>query len=305
MTEDARILSEYRIAFRRMDNSGVIDMDRHLKDHFNFQIHRFGAWVTAMGDRMPLLRQSLYFLNFVTKGSGEKTIGSETMPIRRNVLYMIPKRMVQASTYWPGDFDGYILGFNLDFFLESCFPSHLLGNKGIFRHAAKHYLHVDNSNGRKLSQLYEGLLDEYQHSRQHRNESLVLKVLELLITCDRLFAEAGHDLPEKDKCDIIDRFDELIRRHYAAERSVAFYARALHVHPNHLNAVVKKNTGLTAKSTIMGYVLSEARHLINSSELTMKEIAHQLGFENPDQLSALFRRHLHVTPKQFKTRVHS
>jgi AraC family transcriptional activator of pobA len=305
MTEDARILNEYRIAFRRLASSAIIDMDRHLRHHFNFQLHRLGEWVAALGDKMPLVRQSQYFLNFVTKGNGEKTIGSVTIPIRRNVLYMIPRRMVQASTYWPGDFDGYILGFNPDFFLEACFPSNLLNNKSIFRHGARHYLHVSNPNGRKLSKLYEALFDEYQHSRRHRNESLVLKVLELLITCDRLFTEAGDDPPMQERSDIIDRFDDLIRRHYTSERTVAFYAKALHVHPNHLNAIVKRYTGLTAKSTILSYIMSEARHLICSSDLTVKEVAHQLGFDDPDQFSALFRRHFHVSPRQLKTNAKS
>lgn len=305
MTEDARILDEYRIAFRRLAKSGIIDMDRHLRHHFNFQIHRLQEWVSNFDGGIPLIRQSQYFLNFVTKGSGEKIIGAACLPIRRNVLFMIPKRMIQSSTYWPGVFDGYILGFNIEFFLSASFPAKLLSNKSIFRHASRHYLHVDDADARKLSRFYNTLLDEYQHSRGHRNEMLVLKVLELVITCDRLFTEAGHDQPASDRCDIIDRFEELIRSHYKTQRTVAFYAKELHVHPNHLNATVKRNTGLTAKSTILSYILGEARHLVCSSELSIKEIAHQLGFDDPNQLSALFRRHFHVSPRQFKSRAQS
>jgi len=302
MTEDARILDEYRVAFRRLAKSGVIDMDRQLRHHFNFQIHRLEQWVSSFEAGIPLIRQSQYFLNFVTKGNGEKTIGAQRMPIRRNVLFMIPKRIVQASTYWPGVFEGYVLGFNMEFFLSASFPAKLLGNKAIFRRSSQHYLHVDEAHARKLTQLYEVLLDEYEHNRRHRNETLVLKVLELVITCDRLFTEVVHNQPATDRYDIIDRFDELIRDHYKTERTVAFYAKALHVHPNYLNATVKKNTGLTAKSTILTYILNEARHLVCTSELSIKEIAHQLGFDDPNQLSALFRRHFHVSPREFKSR---
>lgn len=240
MTEDARILDEYRLAFRRLASSGVIDMDQHLRHHFNFQIHRLEAMVSALDGEIPLSRQSQFFLNFITRGSGEKTIGKANIPIRRNILFMIPRRMIHGSTYWSANSTGYILGFNLEFFLSNAFPTHLIAT------------------------------------------------------------QQGHDAPDTDHCDFIDRFDDLLRLHHSRERTVAFYARSLHMHPNHLNATVKKYTGLTAKATIMGYLLSEARHLLSSTSLTIKEIAHQLGFDDPDQFSALFRRHFHVSPRQFK-----
>jgi len=299
-TTDAYIIEEYRKAFRRLAGSGVIDMDRHLRRHFNFQIHRLEDLVTALDGEIPLNRQSQFFLNLITKGSGEKTIGSASIPIRRNTLFAIPRRMVHGSKYWPGDCAGYILGFNLEFFLSGTFPSHLLANKNLFRHASRHYLLLTSPQTRQLVRQYETLIDEYHHQRLHKNESLVLKVLELVIACDRLFTEAIPFPPMNQRSDTLDQFDDLIRKHHNSERSVAFYARSLHMHPNHLNAIVRRSTGLTAKATIMGFILSEARHLLCSTSMSIKEIAAQLGFDDPDQLSALFRRHFHVSPRQFK-----
>jgi AraC-like DNA-binding protein len=299
-TSDAYIIEEYRKAFRRLAGSGVIDMDRHLRRHFNFQIHRLEDLVTALDGEIPLNRQSQFFLNLITKGSGEKTIGGTNIPIRRNTLFAIPRRMVHSSKYWPGDYAGYVLGFNLDFFLSGTFPSHLLTNKSLFRHASRHFLLLTTPQARTLSQQYETLIDEYHDQRLHRNEALVLGVLELVIACDRLFTRAAPPLPMTERSDTLDQFDDLIRKHHCSEHSVAFYARSLHMHPNHLNSIVKKSTGFTAKATIMGFILSKARQLICSTALSIKEIASQLGFDDPDQLSAIFRRHFHVSPRQFK-----
>jgi AraC family transcriptional activator of pobA len=304
MTTDAQIIEEYRAAFRRLAGSGVIDMDKHLRRHFNFQIHRLEDMIMAFDGEIPPIRQSQFFLNLTTKGSGEKTIGGASIPIRRNTLFAIPSRMIQASKYWPGDCAGYFLGFNLEFFLSGTFPAHLLANKSLFRHASSHYLLLTNAQVRKLTSLYETLIDENSHRRSHRNEVLVLKVLELVIACDRLFSQAAPAAPQSDRSDVLDRFDDLIREHHGRERTVAFYARSLHMHPNHLNSVVKRSTGLTAKATIMGFIVGEARHLLCSTSMSIKEIAFQLGFNDPNQLSALFRRHFHVSPRQFKRGPH-
>ncbi len=51
---------------------------------------------------------------------------------------------------------------------------------------------------------------------------------------------------------------------------MAFYAKALNMHPNHLNALVKKYTGLTAKETINDYILTEAQSLLHYSNLRSK-----------------------------------
>jgi AraC family transcriptional regulator, transcriptional activator of pobA len=300
MTEDANIIREYRTAFRRLTGSGVIDMDKHLRRHFNFQIHRLEEMIPALEGRIPLNRQSQFFLNLITRGAGEKTIGSVNFPIRRDSLFAIPRRMINASVYRTVNCSGYFLGFNLEFLLSGSFPAHLLTNKRLFRYTSRHYLQLRHVQARQLSRIYESLIEEYYENHSYRNEYLVLKVLELVIACDRLFAQSGDDYPPIDRSGVIDQLNDLIRKHHRTEHSVAFYAKALYVHPNHLNAIVKKSTGLTAKSTITGFILDETRHLLCATSMRIKEIAGHLGFTHPDQLSKLFRKHFHLSPRQFK-----
>jgi AraC family transcriptional regulator, transcriptional activator of pobA len=299
-TEDTQIMTEYRNAFRRLAGSGVIDMDKHLRRHFNFQIHRLEEMIPKLQGKIPLNRQSQFFLNLIIRGDGEKTIGPTAFPIRQNTLIAIPRRMVHASEYWASDSSGYFLGFNLDFLLSGYFPAHLLSGKRLFRQASRHHLQLTIPQARHLSGMYETLIEEYDNKHPHRNEYLVLKVHELVIASDRFFAQAGDDYTPPDHSEIIDRFEALIRQHHRTERSVTFYARALHMHPNHLNALVKRSTGLTAKATISGVVLEEARQLLCTTSMRIKEIADYLGFNDPDHLSKLFRKHFHLSPRQFK-----
>ena len=44
-----------------------------------------------------------------------------------------------------------------------------------------------------------------------------------------------------------------------------------------LNFLMKKYTGTTAKHTIIDHIFLEAKHLLDSTPLTVKEIAYELG----------------------------
>lgn len=302
MNEDERIIREYREAFRKYAKDGVIDLDSRLKYKFDFQVHRMEDIVRQWQGIVPPMRQSQFFITLVKKGEGEKTIGRFSFPLLANTLFIIPQRVIHSSRYWTLDVEGYFLSFNLEFFLQSAFPRQHIENKLLFKHTVRPYLRLTSAQVEKLQVIYEYLIAEYRDSQPRRNEMMAIKVLELIVLCDRYYTEADASKEQPLYNEVVERFSALIQKNYTRQRAVAFYAKALHVHPNHLNQLVKKCTGLTAKETIDDYVLSEARFLLVTTALTVKEVAYQLGFEDPDRFSAFFRRKLKLSPSQYKVR---
>src|ERR1700722_20065674 len=152
----------------------------------------------------------------------------------------------------------------------------------------------------RQSQIFITLVLDGTGEKTRKNEMIAIKVLELIVLCDRFFTEAETLHHESIYNNVVEDFNELIRQHYSKERSVGFYAKALNIHPNHLNALVKKYAGLTAKETIDDHILTEAKFLLHSSALTIKEISYELGFSDPDQFSSFFRRRLNQSPSGYK-----
>jgi AraC-like DNA-binding protein len=83
-------------------------------------------------------------------------------------------------------------------------------------------------------------------------------------------------------------------------RHPAFYADKLNVHPNHLNAVVKRITGNTATHLIQNQILIHAKSLLLQTDLSIKEIAYRLQFSEPTHFNAFFKKFTHQTPQQFR-----
>ncbi|HEX9512395.1 MAG TPA: helix-turn-helix domain-containing protein [Puia sp.] len=300
MTDDLTIIREYKEAFRKYAKEGIIDLDNRLKYKFDFQIHRLEEVVKELKGKVPPNRQSQYFITLVRNGSGQKSIGHYDFPIKKNTLMVIPKRVMHSSSYWSMRCSGYVLSFNIDFFLQNAFPrKHIIGKK-IFKISLKPFLTISKEQTGKLATIFEFIIKEHREGRNPKNEMIAVKILELMIQCDRMYTEAS-TLGDNHIYDTnFEQFTELLDKHFADQRSVKFYADALKVHPYHLNFLSKKLTGVSAKEAINNRILMEAKYLLTSTTLSIKEIAYQLGFENPEYFYVFFRKEINTTPSTYR-----
>jgi hypothetical protein len=91
---DEEILEKYREVFECYAKDGVIDLDKRLKFSFFCQIHRLEQVVS---------------------------------------LVIIPKRTIHSTLYESQQCSGYVLTFNIDFFLHQTFPRKYIVGKKVFK----------------------------------------------------------------------------------------------------------------------------------------------------------------------------
>ncbi|MBV9987733.1 MAG: helix-turn-helix domain-containing protein [Chitinophagaceae bacterium] len=299
MTPDNIILEEYREVFRKYAADGIIDLDKRLKRKFNFRIYLLEEFLSALGGVLPLTRLSQHYVSLITAGKGEKTIGRFRFALQKNTFFVIPARVPHSSIYEPGPFAGYSVSFNMDFFLQAVFPVKHLVDRKLFKASHIPFVMLNEEQAAKVTAIFKNLVEEYNADRINKAELLAVKTLELLIICDRFCGNAGKE-PVHPSGGLVDRFRELVQRYFLRERSVGFYADKLHVHANYLNSVVKRQTGITAKEMINDHILLEAKTMLSTSPMSVKQIAYELGFDEPDLFSAFFRRRLHVSPLRYR-----
>lgn len=105
---------------------------------------------------------------------------------------------------------------------------------------------------------------------------------------------------------LLNRFKDCVRKNIhsmemAEEgRFVNFYADQLCVHPNHLSAIVKRETGRPALTFIHFQIIEEAKFLLASSDMPVKQIAYRLTFKEPSHFNAFFRKHTAITPAAYR-----
>jgi AraC family transcriptional activator of pobA len=95
-------------------------------------------------------------------------------------------------------------------------------------------------------------------------------------------------------------FRALLIQEYKKLKSPGDYAAALHLSLSYLNEAVKEATGFTITYWIHQEVMLEAKRLLYHSSCTVKEIAYELGYEDPTYFSRLFKKTVGKTPGDFR-----
>jgi AraC family transcriptional activator of pobA len=95
-------------------------------------------------------------------------------------------------------------------------------------------------------------------------------------------------------------FKNLLTTELRIIKSPAAYAARLNVSESYLNEALKKTTGLTVSYWIHQEVMMEAKRLLYYSGLTVKEIAHNLGYDDHSYFSRIFRKVTGVSAIAFR-----
>lgn len=100
--------------------------------------------------------------------------------------------------------------------------------------------------------------------------------------------------------EIFKRFIHLVLKHCTRQREVSFYAAELFITPRYLSSVVQHVTGTTAKSIIDRHVILEIKALLQSTHLSIQEIANQLQFPDQSFFGRYFKKHTGISPMHYK-----
>jgi AraC-like DNA-binding protein len=102
--------------------------------------------------------------------------------------------------------------------------------------------------------------------------------------------------------DYVMLFKDLLEINFKTEKQVAFYAKKIIITEKRLNHATTKIVGKTPKEIIDDRILLEAKRVLAHTNESIKEVAYQLGFEEPTNFIKYFKKHVSVTPTEFRER---
>lgn len=300
-TDDQYILNEFKRSLRRSNSEHVVDLDNGFGHKFDFTLQRFEDILKDTNRSVPPNRWSYHRIGFTTKGSGDFITGIYNFKAKKNTLIVIPSRVITSSKNWTADTEGYFALFNTDFFLQNNFPYKYIESKKILSGSYQPYVNLTDEQAAKISSILEAILNEKTADRIIKNELITLKLAELLIVSEQYFNEHLHFEENHPTLDIIKRFGDLVENNFPEQHSVKFYAEQLSMHPNSLNALVKKHTGFTAKASIQSRLLLETKYLLHSTNLSIKEISGKVGFNDANYFTAFFTQFENISPSSYRS----
>ena len=297
---DEEILALYKAAFKKYNENGVVNVDKQLRHKLDFAVQRLEDVLRALDNVVPPNRQSVYYVTFFKQGKAEKTVGAYQFPLVDDTLFVVPQNVIHSTLYATKACSGYILNFNIQFFLDKAFPSYLIQNKQIFKAIIQPYVVVNATQREELATIFETIIRENHSDEIEKHTMIALKILELLILCDRYFMEANLGGQSSGYNATVAAFGELVDQHFTSRHAVRFYADALHMNADQLTVLTKKFLGLSAKEVIDRRIVLEAKSLLASTSASVKEIAFELGFSDANYFSSFFQRRADCSPVQYR-----
>lgn len=150
--------------------------------------------------------------------------------------------------------------------------------------------------------MYANLIQQEFSELRHQKDLVIRNLMNaFLITAARLgTCETKLTVMNATQNKILQQFKVLVDDHYLDKTHVAEYADMIYITPGHLNDTIKTITGRTAKQVIDEKRVTEAKRLLFWNELSVKQIASHLNFEDDAYFNRFFKKHTGQTPAYFQ-----
>ncbi|WP_138495014.1 response regulator [Paenibacillus pinistramenti] len=99
---------------------------------------------------------------------------------------------------------------------------------------------------------------------------------------------------------IVKQVQDMIEADHGHELSVKTIADQVFLHPVYLSKVYKAETGEGLGDYLIRKRMDKAAYLLKNSNKKIYEITSELGYQNPQYFSKMFRKHYGMTPNEFR-----
>ena len=249
----------------------------------------------------------LYFVSLKDNISGSFAYGRGSYDFEEGTMvFVAPGQSIVPPGYVEPDDKGWSLVFHPDLLLRSPLAGSI-GGYSFFGYELNEALHVSTKERANLSHLIQQVEAEIQSNMDQHSHELMLSNIELLLKyCARYYDRQFYTRHAVSGI-TIDRFKHLLREYFASDRqlhsgipSVKYCAEQLHLSPNYLSDLLKKETGSSAQDHIHHHVIERAKVILAASSEPVSSVAYSLGFDYSQHFSKLFKAKTGLTPTEFK-----
>jgi AraC family transcriptional activator of pobA len=274
--------------------------------HFNvFRIEEIMAKLKEKPE-MPYNRRAYYKISLIN-GRNRAEYADKVIDIQKNALLFATPRI--PYNYVPQDDkqSGYFCIFTSDFLLHAK-SGVVLDDLPIFRPGGYPVFELTKEDAAELGFIFRKMYKELSSDYAFKYDLLRNYVLELIHFGQKLQPATTLYTTHNASARVTSLFIELLERQFPIEsprqklslRTAKDFAERLSVHVNHLNKVLKENTGQTTTDLISKRIVQEAKILLKQTNWNISEIAYSLGFEEVAHFSNFFKKQTSLAPVTFR-----
>lgn len=246
-------------------------------------------------------RHNYYTVLIINKAKGQHKIDFNSYELSNKQIYFVAPGQVHQVIEEEQSF-GFAMTFSNQFLIENSIRLSFIESLNLFQNYGQNPPLIPTENQFEAIEGFSNQIFNLFNSQANMKFLSIGAFLKLLlIECNNICAINPIESDIDSSGDNLIRvFKKEVENNYKKEHSTTFYANQLHITPDHLNRTVKSKIGKTAKDYIQARIITEAKRLLYFTDLSNKEIGYELGFDEPANFSAFFKKHTQLSPSNFK-----
>src|SRR5450432_3483928 len=201
---------------------------------------------------------------------------------------------------------GWILLIHPDFFWNTPLAK-TIKQYEFFDYSINEALFLSEKEERTLNDIVENIKQEYQANIDRFSKQIIISQVESLLNYSERFYNRQFITREKSNHQILERLEKILTDYFNTDDlvskglpTVQYIADKLNVSPKYLSGLLKVLIGQSTQQYIHDKLIEKAKEKLATTNLTVSEIAYELGFEHSQSFSKLFKAKTKLSPLEFR-----
>jgi AraC family transcriptional activator of pobA len=176
-----------------------------------------------------------------------------------------------------------------------------------FDYSVHEALYLSEKEEATITGIMQNVEQEYHSNIDKFSQPVIIAQLELLLTYAERFYQRQFITRKITNHKILDRLEDILTEYFSGDSllekglpTVQYIADALNISPNYLSDLLKVLTGQSTQQHIHDKLIEKAKEKLSTTDLSVSEIAYELGFEHPQSFSKLFKTKTNLSPLGFR-----
>jgi AraC-like DNA-binding protein len=155
--------------------------------------------------------------------------------------------------------------------------------------------------------LMQNIQQEYHSNIDKFSQDIIISQLELMLNYADRFYHRQFITRKITNHHILDRLEDILAAYFNSDTlakkglpTVQYIADTLNVSASYLSGLLKMLTGQSTQQHIHNKLIEKAKEKLSTTDLSVSEIAYELGFEHSQSFSKLFKTKTNVSPLEFR-----
>jgi AraC-like DNA-binding protein len=251
-----------------------------------------------------------YYSIAVKRGlTGKMRYGQQEYDFDEGVMYFLAPGQVLQAIPAPGVHlqpSGWILLFHPNFLWNTPLAK-TINKYEFFDYSVNEALFLSEKEETILNNIIENIRQEYNSNIDKFSQNIIISQIETLLNYSERFYQRQFITRKITNHKILNRLEDVLSEYFNSDSlsirglpTVQYIAGTLNVSPNYLSDLLKVLTGQSTQQHIHDKLIEKAKEKLSTTDLSISEIAYELGFEHPQSFSKLFKNKTNVSPLEFR-----